>query len=365
MIKDNNKLLKTENLTDRIYAGNGQKYTGSNWTRTGVKNWPMGVSPDLMGAYLSKGSWNRHNAALNSWTTYINHVGKLYKWPFEIEILRGYAVWAINVKKLQPNTVRVYLSDLKLAHELRSKNTDAFNDFFLKKMLIGADHLKMYTDIKNKAKLVMTLQMVRILGHKIAKSDWTAEKKRVFWGASCLAYFGSFRLGEIVAKTKGGEFENLKWGDVQFRKDGSALLNIRFPKIIKNTKGDFVDIFEIVNKDYCPIRCLKALKKYSSKENMKDKNVFSFSDGTCLTSSQFTAEIKTLLSEVFGPAISNLSGHSFRAGIPSALCNRPDIASEDDVKCWGRWSSESYRLYTRLKLSARRKIFNKIMCAIL
>jgi hypothetical protein len=152
---------------------------------------------------------------------------------------------------------------------------------------------------------------------------------------------------------------------VNFRPDGSALLNIRFPKIIKNVQGDFVDIFGLEGKDYCPVQCLKSLAKNAAHENNKNKNVFSFSDGTCLTISQFTSDLKNLLGNVFGPAIANLSGHSFRAGIPAALYNRPDIASESDVMSWGRWSSESYKLYTRLKLSARKIIFNKIMCAIM
>ncbi len=68
---------------------------------------------------------------------------------------------------------------------------------------------------------------------------------------------------------------------------------------------------------------------------------------------------------MFGPVIANLSGHLFRAGIPAALYNKPDIASESDVMSWGRWSSESYKLYTRLKLSTRKIIFDKIMCAIM
>jgi hypothetical protein len=318
-----------------------------------------------MGAFLSANSWNRYNSALNSWGSYIEHTGKQFNWPFNVGLVRGYVGWAINVKHLQPDTVRVYLSDLKLAHELRNKNTEAFDDFFLKKMLKGADHLKMYSDIKNKTKLVMTFQMLRILGHEIVKSDWTAEKKKIFWGASCLAYFGSFRMGELLAKTKGGESENLKWGDVNFRPDGSALLNIRFPKIVKNIQGDFVDIFSLEGKSYCPVTCLKALAKSTDISKNAKRNVFSFSNGDCLTTSHFTTELKNLLSNVFGPAIANLSGHSFRAGIPAALFNRPDIATENDIMSWGRWSSESYKLYTRLKLSARKLIFDKIMCAIM
>ncbi len=76
-----------------------------------------------------------------------------------------------------------------------------------------------------------------------------------------MAYFGSFRMGEILSKSKGGEPENLNWGHVNFRPDGSALLNIRFPKIIKNVQGDFVDIFGLEGKDYCPVKCLKAKGK--------------------------------------------------------------------------------------------------------
>jgi hypothetical protein len=128
-----------------------------------------------MGAYLSENSWNRYNSAMNSWAAFIKHTEKLFPWPFETSLVRGYVGWAVNVKHLQPDKVRVYLSDLKLAHELRNKNTDAFDDFFFKKMLKGADHLKVYSDIKNKTKLVMSFQMLRILGHEIVKNDWTVE----------------------------------------------------------------------------------------------------------------------------------------------------------------------------------------------
>jgi len=233
---------------------------------------------------MAKTSWNRYNAAFHSWTNYVNFYGKLYSWPFDISLLRGYVNWAINVKHLQPNTVRIYLSDLKLAHCLRNAKTDIFDDFFVKKMLKGADHLKMYNKIKNKTKLVMTFQMLRILGHEITKTDWTIEKKRIFWSASCLAYFGSFRMGELLAKERGGGLEDLKWSDVKFRKDGSILINIRFPKVVKNTQGDFADIFPITGKDYCPVRNLKAQAKFANHEKNQDKNVFCFKDGRCLMS---------------------------------------------------------------------------------
>jgi hypothetical protein len=330
-----------------------------------VKEWPEGVSASLMGAAYSTNSWSRHRASLNSWNEFAIHTGTTSSWPFKIESLRGYVGWAITVKRLQPSTVKVYMSDLKLAHSLRNHSTEKFDDFFIKKMLTGADHLNMYEKIKKQAKLVMTFQMLKILGHKISEANWTIEKKRLFWTASTLAFFGSFRMGEILGTDKKGKVEELKWSDVNFRKDGSILINIRFPKVIKNKNGDFADIFPIQGKNYCPVSCLTSLAKHKISNDAKNSNVFSYANGDCLTVSDFTADLKKLLKVVIGPAVANLSGHSFRAGIPAALSNHPEIASEEDVLCWGRWNSEAYKAYTKLKMSARKTIFQKILRAIM
>jgi hypothetical protein len=102
-----------------------------------------------------------------------------------------------------------------------------------------------------------------------------------------------------------------------------------------------------MGKDYCPVRNLKALAKFANHE----KNVFCFKDSRCLITVEFTCELRKLLRKVFGDVVANLSGHSFRAGIPAALCNNPEIASEEDVMCWGRWSSDADKLYTKLIVS--------------
>jgi hypothetical protein len=90
-----------------------------------------------MGASMAKTSWNRYNAAFHSWTNYVNFYGKLYSWPFDICLLRGCVNWAINVKHLQPNTVRIYLSDLKLAHCLRNAKQTFLTTFLLKNVERG------------------------------------------------------------------------------------------------------------------------------------------------------------------------------------------------------------------------------------
>jgi hypothetical protein len=69
----------------------------------------------------------------------------------------------------------------------------------------------------------------------------------------------------------------------------------------------------------------------------------------------------SLLERHIGNSAKNFSGHSFRAAIPSALASSPSLASDSDIMLWGRWSSESYKAYVRLKHNARKEIFNKIV----
>ena len=48
----------------------------------------------------------------------------------------------------------------------------------------------------------MTLELLKILGHEIAKTDWPENSKQVLWCACTTAFFGSFRLGEILPKSE-------------------------------------------------------------------------------------------------------------------------------------------------------------------
>jgi hypothetical protein len=63
---------------------------------------------------------------------------------------------------------------------------------------------------------------------------------------------------------------------VIFTHKKSAIINIKFPKVFRNIKGDFIDLFEIKNSDCCPYTALK--KMASAHKDMVNKNraVFSF-----------------------------------------------------------------------------------------
>ena len=68
-----------------------------------------------------------------------------------------------------------------------------------------------------------------------------------------------------------------------------------------------------------------------------------------------------LLKPLLGSTASLISGHSFRAGIPSLLAKFPEESTSDEIMGWGRWKSSAYLSYTKLKSDQRKKVFEKIL----
>ncbi len=228
-------------------------------------------------------------------------------------------------------------------------------------MIKGAKNLNLYSNIFKPAKFVMTFPLLKILGHEIAESKWTDKSKIVVWAACCVAFFGSFRLGEILPGGNSSSPKTLTWDRVHFTDSGSAIINIRFPKAIKKPQGDFVDIFKIGDSSYCPFSALSNLASISTSNISSNTAVFSFPNGTPLSAKNFVVSIKGLLGKHIGLNALQLLGHSFCAAIPAALASNPNLATDHEIMNWGRWSSDSYKSYTRLKHEAKLAIFRKIV----
>jgi hypothetical protein len=259
--------------------------------------------------------------------------------------IRSFVSWALNDRKLSPQTVTVYLLDLKLAQSLRGFSIAQFDDIFVKRMLKGAENLSLYTKICKNIRLIMTFPLLKLMGHELATSDWPVDSKtRVFWTACCVAFFRSLHLGEIlIGHTSDMGSEVLRWSDIQIFPD-HATIHIHFPKILRSHKGDFVDIFPF--KDCCPLESLTTLKKMKADFVKKNLPVFTFDNGQFLTPDTVSKTIQRLLELHIRNEAKHFTGHSFRAGIPSPLANSTELASDEDIKKWGRWSSNSYEAYT-------------------
>jgi hypothetical protein len=316
---------------------------------------PAGADIGLITAAFSSSSGKRISAALSSYKRFAMDSGTTIIWPFSTENVNKYVSWTQKKALLSPATVKVYRSDLATCHKLRGLDPSACANFAAKTMLVGAKNLASYEATKKEPKAVMTLGCLKILGHEIAIYDWPDSRKLVIWSACTTAFFGSFRISELLSHS-GTTFneDTLVWSDVSFPDDESVMIHIRHPKSNKSG-GEIVQVFSFDGHNCCPVKSLKRLN--SAKLANRNQPVFAFSDIEYLSKSSFNNIIASLLHKHIPER--RIAGHSFRAGIPSALSALPDLVSSEELQAWGRWASHSFKAYARLSHLGRRQIFEK------
>ena len=315
----------------------------------------------LISASLSLSSWKRIVCAHRSLSEFAAFDSAILSWPISPNLLHRYIDWAFRVKKLKSSTISSYISAFKSIHNLKHLDSSVFSSSFVKSLIRGAENLEIYSQLARSSRRVFTLQALKILGHNLASSGWPKDWIKVVWAASCCAFFGSLRLGEILpcSESKFLKQEVLLWRDVFFSGKGHIILHIKCSK--SRTKGgESVDIFSFPGHGCCPVKALLGLKNSHPPSLSMDQPVFMSSSGTVLTTAKLNKIIRSMLSLSLGDHGSLFSCHSFRAAIPAVLAQHPDIASSDMIMGWGRWKSSAYMSYTRLKSAQRKLVFSKI-----
>jgi len=321
----------------------------------------------LLYASLAKNSWAKYRSGWRAFFEFEKEAKQTFTWPLQKETVRAFAVYCIVKKKLKPSSVKTYLSALVCLHKVKGYTDYDLKDELVNSILKGANNLLMSAPVPwTNRRRVVTLPLLRHIGHKLAQSGWSEGTKQCIWTACITAFFGSARMGELLpeSETAFDPTTTLTWGQVNFREDDSILLFLRMPKSGQK-EGEYIDVFTFPGT-CCPVRSLHshlAMQKKLGFGRMSDP-VFTLPSGNFLTPTKLNAILKTLLSDIIDYKKDTISCHSFRAGIPSTLSRFPDMASAEDIKSWGRWSSSCYQTYSRLKLDQKREIFRKIAAAL-
>jgi len=282
-------------------------------------------------------------------------------WPITVANVNEFCSWAITHEKLKHSTVEAYLSSIATIHKIKGYDHSACENFISKLILRGAENMQLYNGYVKKERNVMSLPLLKILGSEIANTMWSEDSKQIFWTAAVIAFFGSCRMGELFS-TNAHKFDpatTLTWGDVKLNKN-AWLIHIKAPKS-RQQGGEYIDIFPFNNHNCCPVKALSRWKEISPHSKFDNRPVFMFSNGTLLTKQKFNETVKLLLCGKMGNICANITGHSFRAGIPSILAKFPELANDEHIMGWGRWCSKAYMGYTRLKLDQKFKMFMKIV----
>ena len=220
----------------------------------------------------------------------------------------------------------------------------------------------------------VTLLMLKLLQHAISSHKvWTDFEKSLRWSCMLLAYWGSFRMGELLQteKSKFHPDSSLIPTDIKFQEDSVAIW-IRSPKVWR-LGGDVIEVWAVKeNQQLDPILALKHFLQLRSNSlgPAEDCPVFLHEDGSLYTKAELNKDIKELLSCY--PSISSpldlWSGHSFRAGLATLLSSLG--FSKEQIQKWGRWSSMAFQAYNQDQTKRREvrreltKVYSQMLATI-
>jgi len=311
---------------------------------------------------ISNSTWKKYASAFHAYKNFCRSEDVANMWPMEPDTVFCFIIWCRTELGLKAASIRAYLTGLGTISKFMGFENQISKKQLEKFLVRGLERADTTTVGSNRISHPMTFEILLRLRDVIEKKTWSELSKQVVWTACCLGYFGSFRASEILAESETvfDPHSNCTWTDIRMRNGNSALVTLKCPKS-RNGKPEEVEVFEFSDTRFCPVIALKKLKRFLKKHgSYNPKNpVFSFASGKLLTVSKLSKLLKKMLAKTeFGHL--NVTARSMRAGIPTDLESRPDLADDRHVKAWGRWRSGAYQRYMKKDQPPRAWVFGKI-----
>lgn len=286
-----------------------------------------------------------------------DETGITFSLPLTCTDILSFTAWLLS-RDVRSSTISSYLSGLRQMHLSNGLIIPEIRSDIVNQVLRGKANFDAVHPTNKPPRLPITPTALRLLKYEISVCLKPKYEKRLLWFLCTALFHGSFRLGELLSKTKtyyDPDFcllrQDLTIGDHTLNNSRFSVLSfsIKSPKANKPNTPDIVDIFP-TNTDLCPVKAYLNWTRCDSR-SAQDLPLFSLLSGSPITCTDFNSLLKLWLSKYFDPAVGYFSGHSFRAGIPSILGNLG--FNDSDIKLAGRWSSSAFQAYLKLPRTRR------------
>jgi hypothetical protein len=324
---------------------------GENW-KVSTGNLAK-IFAKLIGGSLASKTWKKYASAWNAWEKFMSQHGG-GGLEFTQQKSWAFLCWCKKEEKLKAETVKQYLGAIEKVSDLLATLQNSENSGTIKRegnfkkiLLTGYKNMEKCKG-KHKPVKPINLTILHQIQRNLSNTMIGRGSRLAIWAASLLAFWGSFRLAEILPSRRLAfdTFLDLLWNDIHWKKE-SFLLDVKQPKI-SNGWSDKVEIFQISSSRFCPVHALKKLKHYWKRKdrNYKCKPVFRTFSGKILTKGKFLSTIRRGLQQSEKPW-RQITGKSFRSGLASELENFSNTFKKRHIKILGRWKSNAYQRYIR------------------
>lgn len=233
-------------------------------------------------------------------------------------------------------TISTYVAGLNYFHKLFGFY-NIYNVFMVTKLLEGCRRCRRSRD--NRAPITKTaLTNICSLLPQVCYDNYEV---KLFHALFSLAYFGLFRVSELVVPSKTHIHRVLMLSDLSISNNQYLIVKLHFFKT--NQTGKQVTLK--IPRDEIAICPVRALQEYLMLRPQVQGALFIHRDGVPVTRVQFSAVLNKCVQCSSLSAKTLYKTHSFRIGRATDLAIQ-GLPSEAIMKM-GRWSSTCYNLYIR------------------
>ena len=302
---------------------------------------------------LTKGTWSAYRTAYKMLRLCFKDTTTSF--PLSNSHIITFICW-LNNRGLCLSTINSYLAGLRQVHLAKGFTIPVIRSDIVSQILTGKRNLEAHSISVKPTRIAVTPTILRILKITISADNLPLADKKLFWLVCTLAFHGSFRIGELLTRSP-LSFDpafTLLSKDIFLNVTHVNNVPIKFIEINLNssktsmTKAVVLDVYP-TNNDLCPVRAyIKWSSSHSSTNNLP---AFRLNSGKSLTPNLFNSKLRFWLRDHIDYSKVSVSGHSFRAGIPTILATMG--FADKDLQAAGRWSSRAFEAYIKLPRTKR------------
>ena len=282
--------------------------------------------------------------------------------PFPLsELTLCFFATSLAEQGLAPSTIKSYLAavrSIQISLGLPDPR-DQSSCPMLKRVLAGISRARLSKGVQARVRLPITAPLMVRIQSALNHSD--NPDKVLFWAITCLAFFGFFRLGELLPNTakQYHPSTHLSWGDVAVNdRAAPSILRVHLKRSKCDQFGRGLDIYVgKTNSSLCPVT---AVVDYIRLRGDYQGPFFLFRDLKPVLKPWLTQQLRQILNELGLPS-HQFAGHSFRIGAATSAA----MAGVEDstIQTLGRWQSSAFMGYIRLPQAHLAQISSRLATA--
>lgn len=258
-------------------------------------------------------------------------------WPPPLGVVIDFIAF-MSLKGMSPSTARCYISGIAFACKVKDLS-DPTGNFIISKMLNGFKKMHRRVDTR----LPITHELLERILRTLPTVCYTSYEAELFSAVFSLAFFGFFRVGELVISSLNNEGHALRVNDLHLENGNSAIkVFLRSSKTDQQGHG-VVLIIPNTGKVTCPVRHMLLYLKM--RKSLNCIYLFCHLNSLPVTRYQFAAVLKKSLN-MLGLQNANYKCHSFRIG--AATTASRNGLSDEKIQSYGRWKSCAFKSYIRI-----------------